>query len=619
MAENPHLLLVRSGVLPSERFNPSIHASWERCLNLGLDPYDRPKLDRISERELEELREHNALVRRLALIEMRNLHRQIAGSNFLIVLANREGVILDCLSESVSPSDQASARIAPGNIWSETAKGTNALGLVSFSKEPTIVHAEEHYFIQYTDLTCAAAPIYGPTGEMAGIIDATSDCRSRQQHTLALVKMSCLTVENSLFRNHYMERLILEFHSRHEFLGTLHTGILAFERDGRLVRPNRQARFLLQGISLAEGVHFNQIFSMPFDRFLSKLHKASVVHVTDLKGSSFAVKAFNYQPTRIYGGSREPLSGTAGRERPARHPPMVHDDSKVAKAMATVKQAAQLNAPILICGETGTGKELLARYIHLESRRRGKFVAVNCAALPENLVESELFGYAEGAFTGASRGGSVGLVQRADKGTLFLDEIGAMSFSLQAKLLRFLDRCSVRPVGGQEDIALDVQLVSATNSDLLEAVQAGEFREDLFYRINAVEVVLPPLRERTDFEKILGAILETFDDPPGIEREALQLLGRYSWPGNIRELKGFMMRLLIHADGGMVRTTDVEALLGALASKPHAGSSAKKLAARERDIVMEVYRRHKGNISAVARELGISRNTVYKRLKEARA
>jgi len=608
------MLIAKNGVLPSDFFRQEIRTSWERCFKLGLDPHDIPKLDMVNESALVQLREQNELVRRLALIEMKNLHQQIAGSNFIIIFANREGIILDEISEDIATPDTTASRTAPGNIWSEDIKGTNALGLVSCSCEPRIVHGSEHYFERYSDLTCAAAPIFDPCGEMTGIIDATSDCRSRQRHTLALVKMSCLTIENSLFRNCYMEKLIIEFHSRHEFLGTLHSGMLAFEQDGSLVRPNRQANFLLQGIPLNPKTHFNEIFSTPFGEFLNSLHRSLLVHLTDTKGSSFAVKAFNFHPHRFYNIPVSPPKKTIKQLG------MVYDDPEVESTVKMVERAVQVNAPILMRGETGTGKELLARYAHMASGRKGDFVAVNCSALTETLIESELFGYTDGAFTGAVRGGSVGLVQQADKGTLFLDEIGVMPVQFQVKLLRFLDRWQIRRVGATVDIQLNIQLVSASNSDLTGAIQSGKFRSDLFYRINAVEVVLPPLRERTDFNLIVKTILETFDKPPQLEMEALELLASHHWPGNIRELKNFLTRLSIFTgvEKEISSAKDIQSLLRNLPSKISEKNKRGNLAEQERDIVLSVYARHKGNISAVARELGISRNKVYKKLKEAR-
>ena len=613
--EDPHRLLVTNQALPPHLFRKEIQNSWHRCLNLGFDPFDEPRFDILGKDDLTELREQNELVRRLALIEMKNLHNQIAGSNFVIIFANKNGIILDSIFEDTTPVDPRTSKIAPGNVWGEDIKGTNALGLVSSSAEPRIVHGQEHYFVKYADLTCAAAPIFDAQGKMAGIIDATSDCRSRQRHTLALVKMSCLTIENSLFRNRFIEKFIIEFHSRHEFLGTLHSGMLAFEKDGRLIQTNRQAKFLLEGIPLRPKVHFDELFSTPFNGFLDQLHHSLLIQLTDIKGSTFAVKAFNFPPKRYH----QFASSRIAKREITKGLRMIHDDRAVKSAINMVERAVTIRAPILIRGETGTGKELLANYVHKASGRRGRFIALNCAALPETLIESELFGYADGAFTGAISGGSVGLVQQADKGTLFLDEIGAMPFQLQAKTLRFLDRWQIRPLGASKNIQLDIQLISASNSHLVEAVHEGKFREDLLYRINTVDVLMPPLRERTDFDLIVQAILDTFNNPPRLESEALQLLKSYSWPGNIRELNSFITRLVIGVEFDIISSQNVQYMLRMLPLHTDEKSQNKNLADQELDIVLDTYTRHNGNISAVARELGISRNKVYKKLKEARS
>ncbi len=614
MTDEARNLLAQKGIVPPNLFNLDIRKSWVRCFESGLDPFDDPTPKLIREKMIQELRGQSQLVRRLALIEMQNLHRQIAGSNFIIIFANQNGIILDSMSEDVSLSAYANNGVAPGYIWSEDINGTNALGLVVTSGGPSIVHGEEHYFKKYSNLTCAAAPVFGPDDEIVGILDASSDCRSRQRHTLALVKMSCLTIENSLFRDRHWDKLIIELHNRFEFLGTLQSGLLAFEEDGFLVETNRQARSLLQGIPLQPKVHFNEIFHSPFNEFLNRLYRSLLVQITDVKSSSFAAKAFNFYPRKCQSVmTKSAPSPTASGELR-----MIHDDPVVKHAVKMVERAAQLGAPILIRGETGTGKELLARCAHITSGRSGDFVAVNCAALPDTLIESELFGYKEGAFTGASREGSIGLVQQADGGTLFLDEIGAMPVQFQAKLLRFLDGGQVRPIGSNAELQVNIQLVSATNSNLSEAVESGEFRADLFYRINAMEVILPPLRERADFCLLVETILDDFDNPPHLEIEALQMLEAYHWPGNVRELKSFLTRILIGVKKEIVREEHVRDLLRTFASNVTRKSERKNLADQEREIVLAAYKRHKGNISAVARELGISRNKVYKKLKEIR-
>ena len=611
MEENPRALLARNGSVPREYFNGEIRASWERCFHNGLDPFGRPNLVRIGDLELDKLKAENNLVKRLARIEMENLHRQIAGSNFTIIFANNDGIILDSIVD-FSTTRQDGGRISPGYIWSEENNGTNALGLVAAIRKPIIVHGDEHYFKEHAGLTCAAAPIYGLDGETVGIIDATSDCRSRQRHTLALVEMSCVNIEKGLFRARHKNHFVLEIHNRREFLGTLQSAMIALDGNGFLVEASRQARFFLQGISLTARIHFDEIFRTSLKEFLRQLQGGRTINITDREGSSFAARPCNYFarkeavrriPPRVSDHLREDVK-------------MVWEDPVVKSAMHLVKGAVELNVPVLIRGETGTGKELMARYAHAISGRMGDFVPVNCAALPEDLIESELFGYHDGAFTGSSKGGSRGLVMQALGGTLFLDEIGAMSLQMQAKLLRFLDRMEIRPVGGTREIKVDIQLISATNSKLTGAGSNG-FRTDLLYRLNTMEVRIPPLRERRDLQAVVTAISESFSHELALESGAIEFLEAYNWPGNIRELKGILTRLLISCPDRKVLAEDVQNLLSAQDTQ-RVSEQSKNLADHEREIILAAYERHQGNISAVSRDLGISRNKVYKKLKEGR-
>ena len=611
MTDPPHSLICREGRVPSHVFTAEIRDSWERCHGMGLDPFGEPRQTRISDRELDQLRDKNALVRHLAKVEMENLHQQIAGSRFIIILSDAEGIILDRVMDGAQPGYNAD-RVSPGHIWREETNGTNALGLVVARQTPTIVHGEEHYFKTYSGLTCAASPIWGRDGDVVGIIDATSNSQSRQHHTLALVRMSCITIENGLFRDRHKENLIVEVHNRREFLGTLQSASLAFDEQGFLLEASRQAMIFLQGITLAKGIHFEEVFQPSFQDFLDRSRSTRSMRLVDLEGSSFAARAFPFQGRRRMAAAPVKSVGAAAMDVG-----MLHNDPQVKDAMHMVKRAVELNVPILIRGETGTGKELMARYAHVISGRKGDFVAVNCAALPETLIESELFGHSGGAFTGASPRGAKGLVQQAHKGTLFLDEIGSMPVQLQAKLLRFLDRMEIRPIGETMEMKLDIQLISATNELVSHAGPSDAFRSDLLYRINTMEVCLPPLRRREDFQAIAQALLREFNPDLPIEPEAMTLLREYAWPGNIRELKAVTTRLFITCEHGAITADAARRILPETGPAGRAGQAVRSLADQERNLILEAYRRNNGNISAVSRELNISRNKVYKKLKES--
>ena len=273
--------------------------------------------------------------------------------------------------------------------------------------------------------------------------------------------------------------------------------------------------------------------------------------------------------------------------------------------------AAKRRLPILIRGETGTGKEQLARHAHACSGRRGAFVPVNCGALPERLIEAELFGHAEGAFTGARRGGATGLVAQADRGTLFLDEIGEMPLALQTVLLRLLDDWTVRPVGGDGARKVDVLLIAATHVDLQEDVARGRFRADLYYRLDTIEAKLPPLRDRSDFAADRDPSSRHHQPgDTGSRKRAISSLGAHNWPGNIRELRNFLTRLTLTSDVSLVDSAMIDAHLGVPSSEGGAGRLKDQTVER----IVTVHRDLGGNLSAAARRLGVSRNTVYRAL-----
>jgi len=604
-------MLERKGKATSEFLDPEIHASWNRCLTLGLDPMGKPERLTKSLTEMEEIKAKNQALTRLAHVELENLYMQISGSNFAILFANQDGIILDSVCDKSFGTVADTRRLVPGNLWGETTNGTNALGSVLISQRPSTVHAGEHFFQSYSELTCVAAPVFDPGGTLVGVMDASSDCRHRQHHTHALIRMSCITIENGLFKKTLSDKIVLEMHNRPEFLGTLQVGLMAFEEDGTLLASNQMARYFFPNAQRKKGWHFDEIFKIRFNEFLALRKKNYHTQLQDTHGSSFAIIASmptTSAPSTVF----MPPQTRFHRKRDEEFPRMVISDQAMKSATNDAENALCFNAPIHIHGETGSGKEVLARHIHEVSGVRGKFIAINCANISETLAESELFGYRSGAFTGAESGGSTGLILQADGGTLFLDEIGDMPLSLQATLLRFLDNWQVRPVGGTTEKRVDINLITATNRDLAKAVSDKIFRQDLWYRINAVEVCLPPLRERSDLQEIVEAIIENFVPPLQLSDSVIEVLHRAEWPGNIRQLKNFLVRLHIKASNGQVSAEQARALLGENKKFVREGMSSSQLREQKRDIVVQAHAQLNGNISAVAKQLGISRNTVYK-------
>jgi transcriptional regulator of acetoin/glycerol metabolism len=604
------VVLDRRGIASADLLPEPIAESWARCLAAGLDPRKPPPRTVVDDATLREARQRRDLLRRLALCEMDNLYHQIAGSNFMIAFAAPDGILLDAISDQSFSAMAGASSIRPGTLWTEASCGTNALGTVVQTGKPIMVHGAEHFFAQFSTLTCSAAPVFDADGGLAGVLDASSDCGSRQQHTRALVSMSATQIENGLFRECHRTDVLIALHSRPEYLHTLSAGLLAVDPGGMVLAANTQARFLLQGLPVTRGRRIEDLFRVRFEDLLHASRDNAPLRLEDRVGSNFAAKLENLRVARPVA-----VSTLATPAPPSVPPPapieFVAEDPVVLQALRRMESAARRKLPLLLCGETGTGKEQFARHAHAASGRRGDFIAVNCAALPETLAEAELFGHVDGAFTGARRGGAPGLVLEADGGTLFLDEIGEMKPALQTVLLRLLDDWTVRPVGGGRRRQTDVMLVAATNVDLASAVASGRFRTDLLYRLNTVEIVLPPLRARADFAAIARFTLSRIAPDWQIEDDAIAALRPLPWFGNIRELKSVLMGLTLAGAAGMIDARMVSGLSGQKASGPPPQNT---LRAMQHERIRAVHEETAGNISETARRLRVSRNTVYRAL-----
>lgn len=613
------LVLERRHIAVEDLLATEISASWSRCLDAGLDPHGTPQKVVIGQGELKRRRERIGHVHHLALAEIETLYHQIAGSNFLIAFADADGTVLESVSDSQFGDSDAGRRIIPGSRWSEEVCGTNALGTAIVTGQPIIIHGSEHFFSCYGQVCCTAAPVRGVAGELVGMLDASSDCVSRQRHTLALVKMAATHIENGLFAHQMSSQMILAIHPRAEFLGTISAGMIAIDEAGFVSAVNGRAASILMGLQLESGSHFEQIFNEPFEKLLERLHASHQTFVRDALGSMHAVAWINRGSPVVRGGHVQRKLRAQGAQvwaRDLREPDFVAEDRGVRETLALVAAAVRVNAPILIQGETGSGKEVLARYAHEVSGRKGDFVAINCAAMPEHLFEAELFGYAAGAFTGARKEGAEGLIVSAHGGTLLLDEIGALAPQLQATLLRFLDDRQVRPVGGRGGRVVDLQILAATNADLAVEVAARCFRADLLYRLDTIKVVLPPLRTRSDFAAALHFTLARIDPAATISEEAFARLAAHCWPGNFRELHAVLTRALLAASNRSIGLAQVEVWLPPVL-KPGTGPAGSVLREKVAEEVLREFRRSGGNVSHTARNLAISRNTVYHHLREA--
>ena len=678
-----------------------IDQSHERCQALGLSRIERPDFSPLGRSDLSVVRDRNQRLYAHAAPVMEMLFEQIVNSGNMVVLTDAIGTILHSIGDDDFLGRAAKVALAPGANWSEQSKGTNAVGTALIEEVPTLVHADEHYMHANHFLTCSAAPILDPRGNILGVLDVSADQRSYHQHTMGLVKMSARMIENHWLTDDYRNVMRLHFHSRVEFIGTLMEGILAVSQDGKLVGANRGALEQLGMSGAALRMHsitslFGTTVPALVDRFRSPL--AAPLPVEMGNGRQFHVYArFNWpvwhglngglalDPATAAAEAAEAASNKAAgvESRPevasnapaptlAAAPPaaktglasLTTGDAQVGAVVDKIRRVLDRDIPILVLGETGTGKELLARAIHQDSQRaRQPFVAVNCASIPETLIEAELFGYEEGAFTGARRKGAVGKIVQANGGTLFLDEIGDMPLALQAHLLRVLQERQVTPLGSAKAVAVDVTLVCATHRNLRDMIEQKTFREDLYYRLNGLAVRLPPLRERTDLMALVQRILEREcatapGQQPQLSSEVVSLLQAYQWPGNVRQLFNVLRTACVMAARERVITRDhlsddfLEDARHAMAVRqvpaadvapparelpvatvltlpvvmpvsmpagPEAGAVSGGMEGSLEDIELQSIQRAVdaagGNISVAAKRLGISRNTIYRKLR----
>jgi len=450
---------------------------------------------------------------------------------------------------------------------------------------------------------------------------------------MALVRMSAQMIENQLFTAAFENAVTLHFHSRPEFIGTLMEGIACFTPGGRFLSANRSALFQL-GLPLTalQSHTFSSLFGLPVSTLFDHYRTAApgLLNLCLHSGVRVYAKAELRLSNSVFRQFSEIQPGAAPVAPPKASPRLSSlrylntGDPQMAALIGKLDKVIGRDIPILITGETGTGKELLAQAIHNDSpRRHGAFVAVNCASIPESLIESELFGYEEGAFTGARKKGGQGKILQANGGTLFLDEIGDMPLALQARLLRVLQERMVTPLGSSKSIPVNLALICATNRNLRELIAASLFREDLYYRLNGLVVKLPALRERSDLEVIVNKLL--LEEPGGepcctLAPEIMALFHRHSWPGNFRQLSNLLRTAVVMA--GADRVIRLEHLpddflddvpaLAPLAANAAGSDSLEELAATA---VRQAFDANGGNVSATAKVLGVSRNTVYRKLK----
>lgn len=531
----------------------AIASSWKRCaVDYSMDPGRRHYAPTVIDtRTLAQRREQYADLISIASAEIDWLYEYLAESGYALVLTDASGVVLYEKTDATLEDTFRAAGLMAGADWSEAREGTNGIGTCIAENRPVIVHREQHFFSCHIGLTCFGAPIRGPSGELVAVLDASTLNADTGPHLAHTMALVSLSAR-------LIEKCL--------FLRHFQRGSQRSLADGDC----GMARVLASKIALSP------MSSQRLLQFAPPLSRRSALTLDDLAG----------------------------------------EDPQMLRNARSAQRIAMSRVPVMIQGPTGSGKEMFARAVHAASDRCARpFVALNCAAIPEALIESELFGYRSGAFTGARKEGMKGKILQSSGGTLFLDEIGDMQLTLQTRLLRVLEEQEVMPLGSEVPQKVDLRVICASHQNLRTLIARGEFREDLFYRLNGITLELPPLALRTDKERLIREFLaaETRDGrTAAIEMDAFQQLLAYGWPGNVRELRNVIRTASAICDDGIVRLSDLPI---EIRHGDGATGAADVTASADRETLMQSIRECDGNMSRAAQRLGVSRNTLYRRCK----
>ncbi|MEI6205791.1 MAG: sigma-54-dependent Fis family transcriptional regulator [Desulfuromonadales bacterium] len=632
------------GTIPAGIVHETIVRSWQRSAKYGIG-MERSATRCTPRYNLMQRREMNDALLLHSQPVMENLYHEICGTSSMVLLADSEGVVLHSIGDPDFVDQAQKVYLKPGGIWSEEINGTNAIGTALEEQAAVIVNSSEHFMEKNRFLTCSATPIFDPRGGILGVLDVSGDWRVHQKHTMALVRLSAQMIENQMFAPQFPHDIIICFHLKPEFIGTLYEGIAVFSPQGDFIAANRSA--LLQfGLdrSRMPGQSFSSLFNLSLTKLLEqgRFHHHPVLKLQLRSGAEIygrvwpgaSISPITFLPIvtpRSKGIKTQPPMTQA----PALLNELEFGDRRMQTLIGKALKVIGHDIPIMIEGESGTGKELLARALHVAGpRKNGPFVPVNCASIPEGLIESELFGYQDGAFTGARRRGHIGKIREADRGTLFLDEIGEMPLQLQARLLRVLQDRMVSPLGGTGSFQVELSVICATNRCVRHAVAAGTLREDLYYRLNGLLLTLPALRDREDkvalSRKILGDLAGA-DRRVTISPEVLRIFENHPWPGNVRQMHNVLRTALALIGAGSEITVEelsedfieqagyrakAESIC---AAPPTSGNHGDALLAEvEARFISSTLDRTGGNIAAAARMMGIGRNTLYRKLRGSR-
>ncbi len=623
--------------IADSRLDPFIQASWMRSKKNGVNAF-RPG-GSVSEKKLEKTLKEKSLLIKVSLPLMESLYALVEGSGFVVILCDETGMLLKVIGDEETVREAKKMSFIEGASWNEQELGTNAIGTAIVEEKPLQIYAHEHYCAACHAWTCSAAPIRGKQGEVIGVLNMSGPFDKVNPHTLGMVVSAVKAIETHLQLLEKSEKNELMQRYLEATTNTLKDGLLIMDKSGQIVKIN-DALQQITGMDekdltgkLVFSVFKNRIFQEVLKGPAGSGDKEIRLKVSGKEERKHVL--LSIQP--IDGGIgwliqfkeihqvRKFINAMTGSQAKVTFQEIIGQDPAFLQQIQEAKQAALTNANVLLLGESGTGKDVFAQAIHNAGERRNKpFIAINCGAIPRDLLGSELFGYEEGAFTGARKGGSPGKFELADGGTIFLDEIGEMSLEMQVVLLRVLQTKEVIRIGGHRVLPVNVRIIAATNKKLEEEVKKETFREDLFYRLNVIPIQILPLRERkkdipllaryfiSECGRKIGKKINSFS--PAVK----EALCNYHWPGNVRELQNVLERSIHKTAGPVIELQSLPNDLFRREPSKHfyASKPAMKKEEWKKQALMQALMMHDNNYSRAAKSLGISRSTLYRQLEQ---
>ena len=602
----------------------AIENSWARCREVGLAPSGKPIDAVTSDIDLSIIQEKNQKIRQFVLPELQLLYNQIAGTNFMVAYADTSGVVLDAyLDEEFKRSDAGKA-VIPGSIWTEDNRGTNALGLCLFSGKSQIVAGKDHYFRKLGNLSCFAAPIYGQNDEILGVIDATSDAASRQQHTLALVKLASKNVENRLFIEQFSDSLILVFHARHEYLSTTSAALLAVDEHGFIDGANINAKIMLNGLNLFNKQHFGDIFSVPFSAIINRLNSGEIIRIQDAMGSAVFMSMKENTAKKIVSLLTKPsLNKSVEIQEPPNinkkptKPNFIAEDPILKRHLLSAENALTHGLPVFIEGKRGSGKRSTMSELSRRFLNNKTCLEIDCNQITSENYESILFGSSGkiGYFESETQSHPMGKLNLASGRLISFLNIEELPQIVQNEIAQVIEvhqetdtRNKFEPINGF--------LFSSKSS--MQDLQVNANISDAFLEcLIGAQVQLPMLEDRTDFDKIVTELLRQLSPSHSLSKAAMDSLKVRPWPGNIRQLKKVLRVLIANAEGQVIRNAIIQTDQNLSGSEIMPCECCSQSSVRKESclLVKKTWLETGKNVSLVARRLGLSRTTVYKHIK----